>query len=313
MLNIILTLVLGLVVLSMASGKKPYGGIKGSPYRIALEGAQVTEGTAPVPPVKEKSSKKGATKDKFTLKMALIKWSGMGATSASGKVGGSVVTPGGSAGAFWRNWVKPRNGRTVTQQFVRSVLAGISSAFRSLTSDQVQAWKDAANSENPTSIRRNAFGDIKVMSGSQLFQKVNNILLSLGLTTVSDVPANVATDTVTGVVINSSAGGGTITLDVTLFSGGAALPADTYMKVYGAPQRSNGRSYLSPSSLRYLGNFVPTDSVTAMDIASMYFAKFGTTLVAGQKISVATELITSDGATTFAKTGRVYATAQVGA
>lgn len=312
MITQILTLVLGIVLLSMAAGKRPFSGIKGSPYHIALEGAQVTDGNIPAPATKDEKKGKKTKADKFFNPMALIKWSGMGATAASGKVGGSVVTPGGSAGAFWRNWVKPRNGRTVTQQFVRSILAGISSAFQTLTSDQVQAWKDAASSENPTSVRRNAFGDVRVMSGSQLFQKVNNILLSIGLATISDPPVTAPTDTITGVVVNSSAGAQTLTLDVTTFAAAAALPADTYMKVYAAAQRSNGRAYLAIASLRFLGYFSPADSTTGMDIASMYLAKFQP-LVAGQKLSVALELVNSDGATTFAKTGRTYVTDNIAA
>lgn len=313
MLHFIITiLLLGTIVL-MASGK-PYGGIKGHPYsRIALEGAQVTSGI-PAPTDESDQGKKkarGKGSNKFFNPMALIKGSGIGIGSISGKIAGTVFTPGGSAGAFARIWTKPRNGRTSFQQFVRGILAGISGAFRSLTPDQVTAWRNSANDTNPNSVRRNAFGDTKVMSGFQLFNKVNNILLSIGLVTISDPPASVGNDSVVGIALTATAPG-TLTFDATLFSGGAALPADTFMKVYATPLRSNGRSYISPSSLRFIGFFPPTTSVTAMDVSTMYTDRFGS-LVTGAKVSVAVEIVSASIGTvnTFGKTGKVYATINV--
>lgn len=144
--------------------------------------------------------------------MARVKYAGTGAIAISGKIGGTVFSNSGVMGPFIRNWAKPRNVRSAATTLVRGVFSGISSAFKTLTPSQVNTW----NSARPDYTRRNVFGDIKHLTPNELFQRINNILTSLGLASVDVSPAVGAVDSVTALAGAAAVGAGTFTLDATL-------------------------------------------------------------------------------------------------
>lgn len=301
-------IILSFMVLSMA-GKAPWGRNGQYPHwnRVAVQsaGGTVLSGSAGTDKKADKKSK-GSKASQFMNPFAIYKQSGVGSTNISGKIGGTVWNKNGTLRIF----AMPRNRRTAAQQLVKGLLSGISSAFQSLTSSQVTAWNSSAASDNPNSVRRTAFGDIRSLTGSQMYQRINNILISIGQAVMSDAPGAVSNDAIIGMTATAASGGPSFVIDPTLFSGGVVLPANTYLKVYATNQTSNGRSFFGASKYRFIGYFSPADSIVAMDILSLYTAVFNP-LVAGQKIGVAAELITTDGTTTFGKTGKAYATAVV--
>ncbi|HSK74036.1 MAG TPA: hypothetical protein VK892_20215, partial [Pyrinomonadaceae bacterium] len=143
-------------------------------------------GAKPPKPSKPKGGKGGGKEQRNALYapvmilMALVKFAGTGAIGISGKIAGTVFNIGGQQGAFVRVLAIPRNRRTSFQVLARGVLSGIASSFRTLTGSQVDAWNAAAADDSPNSIRRNVFGDIRKLSGSQMFQRLNNIVTSIG-------------------------------------------------------------------------------------------------------------------------------------
>lgn len=264
------------------------------PNRLAYEIAN-----KPYPkPEKPKPKKPKTFRDLF----ALVKYAGNGAISISGKIGGTVFSSAGVYGPFIRNWDKPRRVRNAATTLVRGVFSGISSGYRTLTSSEIATWV-AGKADY---IRKNVFGDIKHLTPNNIFQRVNNILTSLGLASVTDCPAVGATDTVTAMTGAASVGGGTFTIDPTLFSGGAALPANTYAKVYATRQVNASKQSFGKSDYRYIGFFPPAQAIP-ISVFTDYTALFGG-LVLDKNISIAIELIfyVAGSPGTFAKTGLTY-------
>lgn len=110
-----------------------------------------------------------------TILFALIKMSGIGITEISGKLGGNVFSRT-KGGAVIRNRVVGSNPQTIAQQNVRAIFGAISSAWRSLSVTQREAW-NAITSDYPY---QNRLGETKLLSGKALFQKLNNNLVYAG-------------------------------------------------------------------------------------------------------------------------------------
>lgn len=117
--------------------------------------------------------------------MAKIKF-GMMMTDARGKLGGQVFSKN-RAGSYIRTKVTPSNPQTNYQLAVRSVLGGLSSAWSSLTLEQISAWNAAVKDWQTTDI----FGDLKTPSGKNLFVKINVNLNTIGRPPLDLPPAKV--------------------------------------------------------------------------------------------------------------------------
>jgi hypothetical protein len=257
------------------------------------------------PPEKPGTGKPKIVQDLF----ALVKYAGNGAISISGKIGGTVFSSAGVYGPFIRNWDKPRRVRNAATTLVRGVFSGISSAYKTLTPTQVSTWVQG----KPDYLRKNVFGDIKHLTPNNVFQRVNNVLTSLGLASVNSCPAVGATDSVTAMAGAASVGGATFTLTPTLFSGAAALPANTYAKVYASRQVNDSKQSFGKSDYRYIGFFAPATAIP-LNIFADYTALYGG-LVLGKNISLSIELVNyvAGAPGTFSKTGLTYANVVVAA
>lgn len=99
--------------------------------------------------------------------MAKIVFGG-GVASASGKIGGTVYSRN-KGGAYSRTWVMPTNPQTTKQSQQRNLLALKSAAWRSLDTNQRDAWQTWAN-DNPILDR---LGNSIVLSGAQAYIKIN--------------------------------------------------------------------------------------------------------------------------------------------
>lgn len=273
--------------------------------RSSLDRMSLAFGVAakPYPPLKPKGKGKG--KDKFMHLMARAKYAGTGVVGLSGKIAGTVFLSNGVV----RVWKKPNNVRNAFTQFVRGMFSGTSTAWKSLTPTEVLSW----TAQSALYLSRAVFAEKRQLKGNAIFQRVNNVLASIGVAPMTSCPGIAApvfipiSETATGAQT-----GQTLTIDITDFNGATAVPANTYVKVYATSQRNVGQSSFSPSDYRYIGFFPAATATNPLDIATEYIARFGA-LVAGQRISLQTEVVTTNGTTSFSMGGRFTTDVVIGA
>ena len=218
--------------------------------------------------------------------------------AGSGKIGGHVASKN-KAGAYLRTKVTPSNPRTTYQTNVRERLAGLSQGWRSLTDAQRNSWNNAVANFK----RSNVFGDIKIPSGFNLYQRINNNILTIGGTilTVPPTPSSVAT--YSNAVLTAAAGTPALSLAFTVVAGSVAG-----YKLFATAPVSPGKTNVS-NAYRLIGVAL-TNAISPFNILSLYTAKFGSVGVAGQRIDVK---IVGVGATTGIEGVPVTATAIVAA
>ena len=271
------------------------------------------EGLKPFPNLgtpKPKATKGKKGKEDMKHDFALVKYAGTGAVAMSGKVGGTVFTLGGSMGSFIRNWAKPKNRRTSAAQLVRGIFSGISSAWRAITPAQVLAWNSEAQLGDANSLRKNVFGDNKVISGKDLFQRVNSYVLEVGNTVYANPPVSTVTDAILSAVPTADVSSNQFDIAVTTYAGAVVVPANTFLVVQATPQMSSGVSYFGKSKYRSLAVYPAAVSINPLDIYADYIARFGA-LVAGSKVGLKFFFIYDNGTGNFGVGGAVYSTATV--
>lgn len=232
--------------------------------------------------------------------MAILKWSGIGAVAASGKIQGTVFLVNNVA----RVWHKTKTVRDASTNYVKGIFSGIAAAYKTLTPAELLSWSNAV----PNYLRKNALGEIRTLTASQAFQRVNNVLTSLGLVTTNDAPGVAVTDSITILVPAAADVANTFGLTITTFNGAVTLPANTFAKVFATPQFTASKQKFSKSNYREIGIYTPTTSINPLNIQTEYAAMFGAPIV-GQRIGVAVELVYATPATTnlFKLNQRIYA------
>jgi hypothetical protein len=196
---------------------------------------------------------------------------GMVVVAGSGKIGGHVASRN-KAGAYFRTKVTPVNPQTSAQLAVRNRLGTRSQAWRGLTDPQRAAWNSAVGAFAKTDI----FGDLKNPSGFNLYQALNNNLVTVGAAPIASPPVVGAVLTVTVTSISPAAGTGLIPMVLS-----AAVPAGTAVKVFATAPQSPGVSFVK-SEYRLITT-LPAATATPVALGAVYQAKFGTWLV-GQKL-----------------------------
>jgi len=189
-----------------------------------------------------------------------------------GKIGGHVASKN-RAGAYLRTKVTPVNPQTAFQLGVRNRFTGLSQGWRGLTEGQRTSWNAAVTDYQVTDI----FGDLKNPTGINLYQRLNNNLLTIGEAQVSVPPLPSAVQAVVLASIAAAAGAGTITATYA-----PAIDAFTKVKVFATAPGSAGKSFVK-SEYRLIDVIVTADG-SPFDISTEYDAKFGSVGVAGQKI-----------------------------
>jgi hypothetical protein len=196
---------------------------------------------------------------------------GMVVVAGSGKIGGHVASRN-RAGAYFRTKVTPVNPQSGSQLTVRNRLGVRSQAWRGLTEAQRNAWNGAVSAFAKTDI----FGDLKNPSGFNLYQRLNNNLLTVGAAAIASPPQPAAVLSVAVTSITPAAGTGLIPM---VLSG--AVPAGTAVKVFATAPQSPGVSFVK-SEYRLITT-LPAATVTPVALGTSYQAKFGSWLV-GQKL-----------------------------
>ena len=196
---------------------------------------------------------------------------GMVVVAGSGKIGGHVASRN-RAGAYFRTKVTPVNPQSTAQLLVRNRLGTRSQAWRGLTDPQRAAWNAAVSSFAKTDI----FGDLKNPSGFNLYQALNNNLVTVGAAAITLPPAVGSVLFVNITSITPAAGTGLIPMVLS-----AAVPAGTAVKVFATAPQSPGVSFVK-SEYRLITT-LPAATATPVALGTVYVTKFGNWLV-GQKI-----------------------------
>jgi hypothetical protein len=193
--------------------------------------------------------------------------------AGSGKIGGHVLSRN-RYGAYMRTKVTPVNPSTTAQVAVRNRLGSLSSAWRSLTPAQRAAWNGAVLDFKRTDV----FGDIKSPSGFNLFQRLNNNIVTVGGAQINTPPAvGEAAQVLIGAFV------ATFTLTVLTLALSGAVPAGSEVKVFMTPMLSPGIDFVK-SEYR-ITEIVANGTASPLNLAAAYATKFGA-LVAGQKVFV---------------------------
>jgi hypothetical protein len=212
--------------------------------------------------------------------MAKILFGG-GVANIRGSIGGTTFSRN-TNGAIARNRTKPVNNNSFLQQTARALFGAVAAAWRGLTEAQRQSFFDQA----PNYPQTDSLGQTVVLSGQQLFNKLNNSLRQAGEALISfclppvSVPAFTITSAIGDISDNS--------IDITL---AANVPAGFKAVIFATPPQSAGKAYFG-SEYRQVG-FIAAAALTA-DVNAGYLAKFGVSadqLVAGQNVRVKVELL----------------------
>lgn len=191
--------------------------------------------------------------------------------AGSGKINGFVASRN-RAGAYFRTKVTPVNPQSTAQLNVRNRLGTRSQAWRGLTDTQRSAWNAAVSSFAKTDI----FGDLKNPTGFNLYQALNNNLVTVGTAAISVPPIPAAVSTVTVTSISPAAGTGLIPM---VLSGN--VPAGTAVKVFATAPQSPGVSFVK-SEYRLITT-LPAATATPVALGASYSTKFGS-WSSGQKL-----------------------------
>jgi hypothetical protein len=195
-------------------------------------------------------------------------------TDGRGKLGGHVASKN-RAGAYFRTKVTPVNPSTVAQLGARSRFSALSSAWRGLTPTQRDTWRANVGDYAKTDI----FGNLKNPSGSNLYQRLNNNLLTIGESALDTCPAIDAVATMSSFSFAVSTGGGTIELTFA-----PVIPATIKFKVFATPGMSPGIDFVK-SEYRLIDVLTSAD-LTGLDVATEWSAVFGAVPPAGQKMFI---------------------------
>lgn len=217
--------------------------------------------------------------------MALIKLSSIGITNLSGKAGGSVYAHN-RGGNYIRNFVVPSNPKTALQAAARAAFGALSSAWRSLTQEARNAWKEAATSFPYI----NRLGEQKIMSGLNLYVSLNRNLGVIGQPSIDMPPIPQGVDGVASVEMTaqSSAAGVLAALNAPAVLQGNE-EATTIYAVYATPPLAAGIGY-AENKLRLLTTQTETQ-VTEGDYVTDYEENFTASVPVGSKIFLAIDPI----------------------
>jgi hypothetical protein len=213
------------------------------------------------------------------------KWSGIGVTQGSGKLGGNVATKNAYADV-WRVKVNPINRNSPDQSQIRSTFATHSSAWSQvLTENERNAWIGfSANHEFAM-----AFGSKRSLKGKEMFVKINQFLSNAGLTTSTTPPTDLTTGELGKLTLVANHTGPVLTV-ATIENG---VPSTAVINFFATGLVNNGRNSVT-SLMRYIGTLPSAGS--PYNIAALWTAKFGTFPTgAGQKIAVLAQVITDEG------------------
>lgn len=187
---------------------------------------------------------------------------------------GAITYSRNRSGAYIRQKVSPVNPSTARQTLVRQRFSTLSVNWGNvLTVAQRTAWLALA-AVNPVT---DVFGNSQVLTGLQLYQRVNRNLQEIGVTVLDVAPA----DQSVVPLASLSAAATTSTQLIEVGFTASPLGAQSQLLIYATAPMSPGKAFFKPL-LRVIG---PSGAaaVSAVDMSAVYIAKFGAFQV-GQRI-----------------------------
>lgn len=215
--------------------------------------------------------------------MAKVLFSGVAIVDMRNKLNGSVLSKN-RGGAYVRTKVTPVNPQTTSQQNVRNRLATNSQAWRGLTETQRQSWIDGAISFPTTDI----FGNIKILSGFQLYCSLNNNLSMIGATNIDSCPSPVAIPQLELTSVTADDSANTVILAAT-----SPVPADFAMVVFATPNVTPGKTFVK-QQFRFV-SAEPAAGTSPFDISTEWTALFGDPVVGNKVFAKAFYVSTTTG------------------
>lgn len=195
-------------------------------------------------------------------------------TEGRGKIGGHVASKN-KSGAYLRTKVTPVNRQSVAQSNVRARLTAISQGFRGLTAARILAWNSAVADFK----KSNIFGDSVMLSGAQLYQRLNNNLLCINQTQITDPPLPNSVLNMGVLTLTGAKGTPALSLATTV-----AIGATESVKLFATAGVSNGKKFVK-SEYRLI-DILTTSDTTPISILAAYVAKFGAVPAAGMQVFV---------------------------
>ncbi len=183
---------------------------------------------------------------------------------ARGKVGGVVFSKS-KAGAIGRKKVSPSQPRTTSQSTVRSDFTELSKAWSSVLTDTQRAGWISLAKNNPV---HDVFGATIVLTGLQMYQRLNRALSTIGQARIDDPPVNLFAESAGAVTVVADSVAPTLTILPSKFN-----TAISGWVISAAPLLSAGRA--SVGTKQSVVKHGVTVLAAAQSFLTEYVAKFG--------------------------------------
>lgn len=201
-------------------------------------------------------------------------------SDARNKQGGSVYSKA-RPGSYVRTKVSPVQPRTDAQRGVRASFTTISKLWPTISDAQREGWIAIA-ARYPY---HDVFGNTRVLTGLQMFQKCNRVIMDCGYSPISDAPPNLNVGSF-GTLSVAYTPGATPVIECTLGDPGS-IGGDDKWTYWATPPLSKGRAFVT-GLLRRLGAESPGVG-GPFDIGPTYKGRFGNP-AAGLKIHILASL-----------------------
>lgn len=215
--------------------------------------------------------------------MAKIKTSALIA-DIKGTVGGNVFASN-KGGNYVRRGKQPTNANTAKQQAVRNAFGTQSGLWRSLTEAQRRSWIEGAVNFPYT----DSLGEVKLYSGQQLFNKLNNNLIQYGLTTLEVCPIPQSFPLVEWVSVSNLTTGDVLEANFNI-GGAVTVPANFIVSVASTASMSAGIGAPQRQRFKNIQTLVATDSTEDVSLQPAYNDNFDL-LLAGDTIFISLMLV----------------------
>lgn len=205
----------------------------------------------------------------------LVRFGG-GIVDARGSVAGTTASRN-SAGPHLKSRITGIHPNSVKQSFAKSRVNQLNNHWRTQLSDADRLSWSGFSATMP---QTNKIGNTIILSGAQMFMKLNNALATRGFAPSSTPPITFIVDTVLtlSVVADLSVAHSILVTQTQTTLAGLSLPV-----IFASPPISSGRSFIG-SQLRECGSITPNGTT---DITANWIKNFGTLPTAGsQKIFI---------------------------
>jgi len=212
------------------------------------------------------------------IKMAKVKYGG-GVADMRNAFAGQVHSRN-TYGNYIRQKVSPVQPRTPRQQQLRVNLTELAKRYSTvLTDEQRNAWINFA-AANPVV---DVFGDTIVLTGINMYQKINQIRLLMGLPILDNPPPDLSVQQPDSASLSIAYEGTPPTLKIKVIFAPSPAPSGHRVEVWATEPMKPGVMFFS-QKLRLL-TISPANQASPYDITDEYIDRFGTP-PAGTKIGV---------------------------